>query len=199
MTANDMLISRLKRIYDDYRTALMNTKYYAHRLRTYRRWNLTIECCLAIGTSGAIGAWAIWNDSIGMHIWAVMTGCVTLLAILKPILQFSAHIERYSKLHSSYSVLFHDIKRLVSDIDMNGSVTQDIVKSLRHAEERFKSLAPDDDPNPSKTLLEKYYNEVIAEIPAQDLWGYNLIANTEKQKDLSTIVSKFAALESLDV
>lgn len=69
-------------LYDLYRTAWMNEKYFRYRLQYYRRLNHVGEVILALTASGTVGGWAIWTSGWGTLIWKVL-GCIsTVLAVL---------------------------------------------------------------------------------------------------------------------
>jgi hypothetical protein len=89
---SDALYEHLLRVYDDYRTARMNQKYYARRLSTYKRLNLTFEGALGVGTSGTIGSLAIWQTAIGTFAWALIAGATAIIAVLKPIIPISKEL-----------------------------------------------------------------------------------------------------------
>ena len=108
----------LKQIYDAYRTALMHSRYYAYRLKTYKRWDKILEIALAVGTSGTIASLTIWKTGYGEYTWAIIAGLSAFLAILKPILNIQNDIERYSQLHITRLSIFQDFQQLVSDISI---------------------------------------------------------------------------------
>lgn len=164
------LAAELRWLYDSYRTALLNRKYYAHRLLVYQRWNLILELAVAVGTSGAIGAWAIWKQGVGRNAWAFLAGLAALIAVVKPIIQLPKRIERYSKLHVAYSELYQDIDRLVSEVKLEKLLTKEMCKSVRLAAERHYKLELEDDPKPVKHWVQRFYDEVNREIPASTLW-----------------------------
>jgi hypothetical protein len=84
----EALRAELGVIYDTYRRSAMNEKYYANRLTHLTNWNRYIEIVLAVGTSTAIAAWAIWTlNSWAKVFWAGFSGVITLLAITKPFLK----------------------------------------------------------------------------------------------------------------
>src|SRR4051795_1366854 len=93
---------RLRQIYDAYRSALLNRKYYGCQLDTYRKLNRTSDIVLAVATPGMVGAWAIWHTQTGQLLWGVIEGGVSLLAVVKPIFNWSKEIDRYSRLHAAH-------------------------------------------------------------------------------------------------
>lgn len=164
------LRERLLQLYRTYRTASLNRKYYACRLITYRRWNLALEIALALGTSGTIGAWAIWTVGYGKYAWAAIAGLAAILALLKPILALPKQIERYTKLFAGYSDLFYDLEQISDDVRISGLLSKETSKSYGRALDRFRKLSTDDDAKPNEKLRRRCYDEVLREIPASTLW-----------------------------
>jgi hypothetical protein len=160
----------LEQIYDDYRTALLNRKFYAIRLDDYKKLYVALEILLLVGTSGAMGAWAIWKTSVGQHAWGMVVALGVLLGIVKPYLQIPKHIERCSKLWAGYSNLYFDLERLVLEIQVQKAVPLGIVEARTAIFERFKKLALDQDLKPNKKLQRMCYQEVREEIPVESLW-----------------------------
>jgi hypothetical protein len=149
---------------------LLNRKYYACRLTTYRRWNLAFEIALAVGTSGTIGAWAIWKNGDGQYVWTFIAGAAAILALLKPILTLPKQIERYTRLFSGYSDLFYDLEQLSSEARITKSLSKEMIKSYGRSLDRYRKLAGDDDAQPDEPLRRKCYEEVLKEIPTAGLW-----------------------------
>ena len=167
---HQMLVRRLRPLYQDYRTALLNRKYYGHKLEFLQRVNLGLEVLLAISTSSAIGGWAIWKNDLGSNIWAIFTAFAAILAILKSILNIGKRIEKYSKLFTGHSDVYYDLQEVVRQIESQCTFTPNMDRSYQKALERRRQLAGDDDPKPNDRLRWRYYHEVNKEIPPRTLW-----------------------------
>lgn len=162
--------AELVRLYDLYRSALMNEKYFGSRLQHYRRLNRVGEIVLALTASGTVGGWAIWTSGWGAAIWKLL-GCVsTALAVLKPILQLSKQIELHSKVYIGYCSLYFDLKSLVGDIECTHLITNETRRSVKLAQERYKSLALQVDFPAKKKLLARCMDQVNSQIPNASLW-----------------------------
>ena len=164
------LSTRLIDLYDKYRTAMLNRKYYGIRLSNFQKTNLWIEISIAIGTSSALGSWAIWKDGYGVFAWAIIAGFSAVLAVIKPLLQLSKQIERYSKLFAGHSDVLFDFETLIDKVRRIENFTEDMEQTYERALERLRILAPQDDPKPSLKLLKYCYQEVNRQIPPEHLW-----------------------------
>ncbi|HEX9407859.1 MAG TPA: hypothetical protein VF975_11120 [Thermoanaerobaculia bacterium] len=161
---------RLTQIYDAYRSALLNKKYYACQLDFYRKLNRSVEIILAIATPSTVGGWAIWHTQTGQTIWAVIAAIVALVAALKPVFDWPKDIDRYSRLHAEHTVQFYTLKQLVEDIEMHKTITPEMEKRFLDARDRHAQLSKDDDVKPSKRVARRCEREVKAEIPSDRLW-----------------------------
>lgn len=162
---------RLRRIYNHYRTAWMSREYYACRLAYLQKCNLWYEILLAVGASGSvIAGWYIWKTSVGQPVWAVFSGAVAVLAILKPILQIPAKVERYSMLFTGYAALTYDYKKLTDEIKATRGITPEMRELLSKADERFRELNLKDDPKPKEKLLRECQATVNKHAPNFDVW-----------------------------
>jgi len=169
--ADTVLYDCVKVVNDTYRTALMNRMYYGHRLSIVKRWNLLLEIFVAIGTSSAIGAWTIWKSTaVGEHIWPILAGVSTLLAVIKPFLNLSKHVEKYTKLFVGHGDVYYDLRSITADLVRCRDYTDKMHEAFVRALGRIKQLAPDDDPKISEKLSRRFFEEVKKQVPVESLW-----------------------------
>jgi hypothetical protein len=167
----EALRAELGVMYDTYRTAAMNEKYYANRLTHLTNWNRYYEIALAIGTSTAIAAWAIWEQNSWARVfWAVFSGLITLLAIIKPFLKMPEGIEKYSTLHTGYRALYLNLHSIVSTIRRKSAVTSEVQQLFDAAQDQYRSLALNDAVNINQKIVNQCQQAVIREIPVESLW-----------------------------
>src|ERR1044072_8967941 len=91
-------------IHNEFRTALLNSKYYGWRLDRCQKINRAIEIVIAVGatTGTGIAGFAIKKNGAGAAAWAVISGASVVLATLKPIVDLPKKIEQYrSEEHTS--------------------------------------------------------------------------------------------------
>ncbi|HEY0323796.1 MAG TPA: hypothetical protein VGC66_22780 [Pyrinomonadaceae bacterium] len=149
-----------RKIYDDYRTALLNQLYYACRLARYKRYNLLYEIILALGTSGTIAAWYAWRTDTGKIAWAFYAGVVAILTVIKPIVNLPREIERFSKQNAGYRDVYYDLNQLIDDIELNLYINGKMLDLYGATKKRSRELAPDDDPQSKEKLLRKIQFDV---------------------------------------
>lgn len=164
-------IPTLKAIHREFRSAALNAKYYGCRLDRYQLANKVLEIVIALGatTGTGIAGFAIWKNGAGTTAWGIISGASIVLAAVKPIIALPKQIERYSKLASSYAMIFEAYRTMEQDFESTGLTTEqvELFKKLRA---EVATLAADDDRNPSRTLVKRFEDEVNKEIPASSLW-----------------------------
>jgi len=184
----NLFIAQLIEVYEVYRDALLNRKYYAQRMTFHKTVNQYYEIILAMGTSSTIAAWAFWKTGLGELAWTLIGGLVAVLVILKPIFQLSKEIERFTKLYIGWKNLHYDLKELVTGIKSQETLTAEMLKQFSAAKERKRQVQEDEDPRPLKRLVRKYTDEVNEEIPLENLWRPK--SSTEKIVGHSILVVK---------
>jgi len=166
----EIVRSTLEVIYDLYRTALLNRKYYGDRLSAIQRQNTIAEIVIAIGTAVGVGGLVFWEGAIGQYAWGAIAGLAVVLNVVRPIIQWPKKIELYSKLFASYSAMYGELGSVVSEIRTSRKLSPEMLKSYSDARLHAAWLSVDDDPRPSSKLVQRYYDDVNKEIPASDLW-----------------------------
>jgi hypothetical protein len=161
----------LELIYDQYRTSLLNVKYYGHELTKLKQRNLFAEIVIAIGATGStVAGWATLQEKIGVPLWGVVAGTATILATIKPIIRLGEQIEKFARLHSEHNGNYIALKRLCSEIKQFKKVTPEMRTRYAEISKKHDELARDDPPRPSRRLIERFQQEVITEIPVETLW-----------------------------
>ena len=165
-------LARLDRIYDLYRSCILNELYYGHRLNLFTRSGLWLDVIIIIGsgTSGVAG-WIIWTKYPALAaLWAVIAAASTLLAALKPVLQTDSKIKRYSSLFSAYRQLAISMKMVADEIGETGGIPRETEREIDRIRARYRTLSVDDDPGPSPKLVERLQAEVNRRVPTSALF-----------------------------
>jgi hypothetical protein len=165
-------LARFDRIYDLYRSCILNELYYGRRLNLFTRSGLWLDIVIIIGsgTSGVAG-WIIWTKYPALAaLWAVIAAASTLLAALKPVLHTDAKIKRYSSLFSAYRQLAISMKMVVDDIGETRAIPREIEREIDRIRARYSTLSVDDDPRPSPKVVERLQAEVNRRVPTSTLF-----------------------------
>lgn len=167
---SEELPRRLFHLYDEFRTVVLNRKYYGHQLKNAKRRVQAIDLSVAIGTSSTVSAWTIFGTPGGRLVWSIIGAIASILAIAKVALQLSAGVERYTKLHTGYSDLCFDLKRIVDEVQITQQLPAEAASVLKNVEARFKDLNSADDITPNKILVRRFFEQTQAELPASSFW-----------------------------
>jgi hypothetical protein len=168
--ATEKLTSAVTRIYDQYRTSLLNVKLYGYKLRNTQRLNLSGEIIIAVTASGGISSWWIWGTGGGKPIWAILVGIAALLSAIKPVLPLTRNIATYSKLFGGHNSTYLALKDLAERIKIERALTPEMEREFQHLLKRHQELSAYDEPYPSPKLIERFQREVNIQIPAASLW-----------------------------
>lgn len=152
-------------VYDFYRTARLNVKYYSARLHRIELMNKRIELCIAITAPGS--GLAAFSDIIP-YLWQVLLFIASVAAIAKPVLMLPKKIKEYESYLSSYRGLAHDLFEISELISQKNEYDQELQSDYRKALKRRKVLAiTDPETTHDRALIEKLQAEVNKELPPE--------------------------------
>ncbi|MGI4829836.1 MAG: hypothetical protein ACRYFU_16820 [Janthinobacterium lividum] len=162
--------ARVIRLYDEYRSCLMNAKYYGRHLSHLKLAALFSDILVVLGTSSAFAGLAIWKNHVGANVWSAVLAMSVLIAALRPILKITDQIDRYAKLQYGYLEVFYRLQSLTGDIRDAGGMNHDLQLRATELDDRYRALEMEDDAyqNPKKML--KAQDEVERSIPSDSLW-----------------------------
>ena len=153
-------------VYDEFRTARLNVRYYEMQLSSLRHNNFLIELVLALSVSfGVAGLW-LWETVVGGVIWKVLVSVAAFLAVVKPLVRLSDQVQRKSDILTSWRLLDDALRQLTILIKENGKY-DDEMRNRFHALMETKSAIIKYEP-PEKIdekLRTKCFQQVNHELP----------------------------------
>jgi hypothetical protein len=159
-------------VYDNYRTARLNVKYYCARLQKFERWNTGLEILIAIAAPGSVisGFWFLQTQT-GLDLWKVVSAVAGVAGFLKPFLKLGQKIKFFEQTISGYRALEYDLYEIVLRIREDESYSAACKKMFEAAMKKKKVLATNPPENMQDgNLVEKFYEEVLKEIPSESLY-----------------------------
>jgi len=159
-------------IYDNYRTARLNVKYYAARLHSLERWNTFLEIMVAIAAPGSAvsGIWFLKTQS-GLLVWKIVSAVAGVSGFMKPFFKLGQRIKFFEQTLSGYRGLEYDLYAIVLRIREEESYSAACKKMFEAAMAKKKSLVTSPpETSQNKRLIEKLYLEVVSEIPKDSLY-----------------------------
>jgi hypothetical protein len=166
----DQFTTQLTYIYANYRTALLNKKYYGEMLYRSQRINFFMEIALGIGTTGSVGGLALWGTEIGKIAWLVISSTSAILAVAKPVLQIGQQIEKYTKLYTGHTNNYLELKAVVEEIAVLQSISGKVKDRYASIGRLIRELGGLEDPRQRRKLILKIEGDVNREIPPESLW-----------------------------
>ena len=159
-------------IYDNYRTARLNVKYYCVRLERLELWNTILEILVAVTAPGSVisGLWFLKTKS-GIEIWQFVAAVAAVAGFLKPFLKLGQKIKFYEQTLSGYRGLEYDLYEIILKIRDEGAYSPTSKKMFEAAMKKKKVLVTNPPENThNKKLIDKLFQEVIVEIPTESLY-----------------------------
>ena len=157
-------------LYDNYRNALMNSMYYATRLKRYKRADLWADITVALTTSSAFGGLAIWHAQLGKNLFSGLLAISVIVSTLRPVLRLSDRIARYSKLHYGYLEIYYRIQALISDVQGVGQLTLSHEAKIGEIADTYRALELEADAAQNRKELLRLQDEVEEVLPADRMW-----------------------------
>jgi hypothetical protein len=159
-------------VYDLYRTARLNVKYFCGRLAKLQRLNFWIEFTLAAtASSSAIAAFTLWQTRFGGKIWQTLGAIAAILAILKPLLNLTEKIRKLEEVITGYRVLEHDLKKIEASINQRKTYDKELSDRFLSALDRMDQLIVKySEPTEDKKLKARCQDEVLRELPVDHFY-----------------------------
>ncbi len=158
-------------VYDEFRTARLNTIYYRGRLNRLRRANSWVELVLALSIStGVAGLW-FWETTTGGIIWKIFATIAAFLTAAKPIIKLSGRIQKQNETFTNWRLMDSEFKRLVMKINQYRKYDDGMRNhffTLLETETSIINNEPDEVVD--QKLNEKCYNQVNKELPLDDFF-----------------------------
>lgn len=154
-------------VYDLYRTARLNVKYYKARLICLERLNFVTELILSISApSSAITGLLFWDTQIGSEIWKILGIIAAFLAILRPLLKLTKKIKQFEEIITGYQALDHDLSVIKVSIEEKHNYDKSLQKDFKKALDRKKVLITKcPEQREYKKLINRCTLEVNQELP----------------------------------
>ena len=161
---------KAKVINDELRNAALSRRYYGCLLIRTKRIVLTLDILVALSTSAAVAAWNLWQGGAGAYVWKILGALATLVAVIKPFLNLSKEVERYSDLVSGWTAVYYDLKEINVRMRTSDSIPEDAWSAYEATQKRVKDLGGKEDPRIDQGLLRLLFETIKLEIPPETLW-----------------------------
>lgn len=159
-------------LYDEVRTACLNVKYYAHKLRSLERRSMGLDIFVAITTPGStLSAFFVFKSDTGIVVWSIIAVLASIAATLKPILKYSEKIKALQQTVAGYQALAFDLREISNKVRTDQNYLRSHATSLEQALKKSRSLltAPPDVEQDRK-LRDALQIEVDEQFPIENFY-----------------------------
>lgn len=159
-------------LYDLWRTAKLNEKYYAARSDFLQKINICMDITIAVtAPGGTISAITLWSTPVGAILWKVLLVIAAVVGILKPLLHLTDSIKKMETCLSGYRLLVHDTNEIINDMKQRRRYDDEIVKEYKEAYKRKGVLiSQNPETKESKRLVSRFTEEVNRELADYDFY-----------------------------
>ena len=155
-------------VYDEFRTARLNVRYYETRLKRHKALNTWMDILIAISASSNV-AGLLWLQDyfIGMWTFQILAAITAILAVVKPFLKLPDKIRLITQVLTGYKILDNDLQMLSIFIRQNQQYDDDLKQKFSEALQRRTSLAQKEGSlGLNKKLRRQCQEDVKKELPA---------------------------------
>lgn len=154
-------------VYDLYRSAKLNVRYYSARLHRIESTNIGMELVIAAcAPSSAIAALWFWDTPFGALVWKLLGVIAAIAAVAKPIMMLPKKMKAYNEVLAGYRALEHDLYEIKEIISQNQKYDREQQMDFKKALKRKGVLAAKDpETKKDKKLISKLASEIKKELP----------------------------------
>ncbi|NQU28148.1 MAG: hypothetical protein HQ528_07670 [Candidatus Marinimicrobia bacterium] len=159
-------------IYDEYRTARLNVKYYSALLYKAENKITWINRFLLVTAPGSIvaGLW-FWDFTIGQITWKIFGVIAAFLVTIQPTFNFTSKIKKYECKRYGYQELHNELDLIVIQIATNKKYTENLKNEFHQIMSNKSGLKGyDDGRNENKRIKKRCTSEVKRELPTRSFF-----------------------------
>lgn len=173
MTAStDKTYDELTRLFDLYRLAELNRRYYGLRGAFFERLQSGFLVAAAVLSAFALGLLLATPGETTNYIAAALAGFSAVLTTVTQYFKWDEQARRFYFLHHSYGHLFSQSEALMTDIRRTGEVTERQIGASNFLHDSFGRIEVLDEPEPNRKLIDKLEAEVNTAFPNDYIWTH---------------------------
>ena len=104
-----------------------HTFYLLEYIQDCEKWNWRIDIFIALASSSAIGAWAIWQEL--KLLWSIIIALSQVITTIKPLLRSKKRLEILYPLQRELEIIYLDIERNWYEV-ARGKLTEKEINEL---------------------------------------------------------------------
>lgn len=156
-------------VYDEYRTARLNAKYYLSRLGSLGKKNFWVEWTLAAAApTSAVAGLSLWQHEIGRQIWLGIAVLAACLAVYKPIGKLTEGMRQMEERVTKYRGLEFDLNHITREIAKQDAYNEALKAQFDAVLAKKKDLVLSYvDPDIDEGLRKRCQEQVARELPEE--------------------------------
>lgn len=163
-------------VYNLFRTARLNVRYYEERVHETSLLNNAIEFVVAIAApTSALGVLFnksdLLNGDIIQNVWSAVAVLAAILAVLKVNLKLPQKIQKMEQALSAYRALYCDLEQITTKIKAESHYSEQCKNMMDEAQKKKRILVCNPPENKqNKKLIEKLFEEINKELPVESFF-----------------------------
>jgi hypothetical protein len=170
MTVAERTFDELTRLFNLYRLAEINRRYYGRRAEHFQRLQTSALVLAAILSAVALGI-LLGIDNPAVRYWAAaLAGLSAVVTTAVQYLKWDERARQFYFLHQSYGHLFAEIEVILSEIRRSEEITEQQVGASKALHGAFGRIEVLDELFPDRKLIDALDAEVRAAFPEDYIW-----------------------------
>jgi len=159
-------------VYDDFRSACLNVKYYSARLHRATGWRKTLDIVLAAtAPSSAVSGLFFLETAIGAVAWKWLLSASALIAVAKPAVGLAERVKKITEYLTGYRSYFLDLDKLKLEISQQRRYDALMMAAFMEIlEKRQELFRADPGLRENKPLKRRLTKVVLKEYPAASFY-----------------------------
>ncbi len=166
---SDAETDELNRLFNLYRLANLNIRYYGCRAERYDAFAWSLDMVATITSAIALFVLLISEVSYVRYIGAALAGIAAICTAVAPVTGWSAKARRFSTLHTLYSHLFGQIESVITQIRRDG-LDQEKTGASKQVHESYRQMHAMDEMEPDEDLRDREDKKVRDAFPSDYIW-----------------------------
>jgi hypothetical protein len=168
---DDPEAAELSRLFDLYRLANLNLRYYGCRGEKYEHLAWWLDIIATLASAVALFVLLISEVSYIRFIGAGFAGLAAVCMAVAPVTGWSAKAKRFSSLHALYSHLFGQVESVITWIRREG-LSREALGAAKHVHEAYRQMHALDEMEPDQELIDREDKKVREGFPENYIWNH---------------------------
>lgn len=169
-TPTDKTYDELIRLFNLYRLAELNRRYYGRRAEHFEHLQTGFLVFAAVLSACALGLLLSTVDDWARYLAAVLAGASAVVTTVVQYFKWDDQARRFYFLHHSYGHLFAQIEALMAEIRRSDEVTEQQIGASKSLHDAFGRIEVLDELNPDRKLIDQIDAKVREAFPEDYIW-----------------------------